>query len=150
MPERPAMPDIPDWVADYVGIPYRTLGRDRGGPAGLAGLDCWGLVRLVYADRLGVDLPAYNGRGFSGRDSVPGVAALVADARHASWREVPEGEAMPSDLVLLRVHGQPVHVGVLVAPRLMLHSLAGHDSAVERLDSLMWSRRVIGYGRWSP
>jgi cell wall-associated NlpC family hydrolase len=136
------MADIPEWVADYVGIPYRTLGRGRDG------VDCWGLVRLVYADRLGIDLPAYDGRGFRGRASVPDVASLVADARGA-WREVPEGEAMPTDLVLLRVHGQPVHVGVLVAPRTMLHSLAGHDSAVERLDGMMWSRRIIGYGRWT-
>lgn len=137
------MPEIPDWVAGYVGIPYRTLGRARDGA------DCWGLVRLVYADRLDVELPAYDGRGFSGRASVPDVASLVADAR-GPWRELPEDEAAPPDLVLLRVHGQPVHVGVLVAPKLMLHSLAGHDSAVERLDGLMWSRRVIGYGRWSP
>ena len=136
------MPHIPDWVADYVGIPYRMLGRSRDGA------DCWGLVRLVYADRLGVDLPAYDGRGFSGRASVPDVAGLVADAREA-WREVPEAEAAPLDLVLLRVHGQPVHVGVLVAHRIMLHSLAGHDSAVERLDSLVWARRIIGYGRWT-
>lgn len=137
------MLNIPRWVADYVGIPYRAFGRDRDGA------DCWGVVRLVYADRLGVDLPAYDGRGFSGRASVPDVANLVADARGA-WREVPEVEAEPLDLVLLRVHGQPVHVGVLVAPGIMLHSLAGHDSAVERLDSLAWARRVIGYGRWTP
>jgi cell wall-associated NlpC family hydrolase len=133
---------LPDWVADYVGIPYRTLGRGRGGA------DCWGLVRLVYADRLGIALPAYDGRGFSGRTSVADVASLVAGAREA-WREMPEAQAAPIDLVLLRVHGQPVHVGVLVAPGIMLHSLAGHDSAVERLDNLVWSRRVIGYGRWT-
>ena len=137
------MPDIPDWVADYVGVPYRMLGRSRDGA------DCWGLVRLVYADRLGIALPAYDGRGFRGRASVPDVARLVADARGA-WREVPEVAAAPPDLVLLRVHGQPVHVGLLVAPGIMLHSLAGHDSAVERLDSLAWARRVIGYGRWTP
>ena len=137
------MPHIPDWVADYVGIPYRMLGRSRDGA------DCWGLVRLVYADRLGVDLPAYDGRGFSGRASVADVVSLVADARDA-WHEVSEDDAAPLDLVLLRVHGQPVHVGVLVAPGIMLHSLAGHDSAVERLDSLAWARRIIGYGRWTP
>jgi cell wall-associated NlpC family hydrolase len=137
------MPEIPDWVADYVGIPYRALGRGRDGA------DCWGLVRLIYAGRLGVDLPAYDGRGFCGRASVADVASLVAEARGA-WREIQGKDAMPPDVVLLRVHGQPIHVGVLVAPNLMLHSLAGHDSAVERLDGPMWSRRIIGYGRWSP
>jgi len=33
------------WASTYVGIPYRFAGRDR------AGCDCWGLVRLVLAER---------------------------------------------------------------------------------------------------
>lgn len=135
---------IPKWVADYVGIPYRPLGRAR------EGADCWGLVRLVYADRLGIALPAYDGRGFSGRASVADLATLVVDARQARWCQVAEGDAAILDVVLLRVHGQPVHVGVLAAPSTMLHSLAGHDSAIDRLDSLMWARRVMGYWRWAP
>lgn len=141
---------LPEWVADYVGIPYRALGRARDG------LDCWGLVRLVYAERMGIALPAYDGRGFcrgSGpttRASVADVAALVADAKRASWCEVPATSASAPDVVLLRVHGQPIHVGVLVAPGAMLHSLAGHDSAVERLDGLAWSNRLMGFWRWTP
>lgn len=138
------MPDIPPWVAAYVGIPYRALGRDE------EGVDCWGLVRLIYAGRLGVGLPAYDGRGFSGRASVSDVAALVESAKRTCWHEVPEADAAVPDVVLLRVRGQPIHVGVLVAPKVMLHSLAGHDSAVERLDGLLWSNRIMGFWRWAP
>lgn len=144
------MPPLPAWVADYIGIPYRALGRARDG------LDCWGLVRLVYAEQKGIALPAYDGRGFSGgrgtatRASVADTAALVAEAQRTSWREVPRASAAVLDVVLLRVHGQPIHVGVVVAPGAMLHSLAGHDSAVERLDGMAWANRLMGFWRWSP
>ncbi len=46
---------LPGWAGAYVGIPYVTGGRAR------EGCDCWGLVRLVYADVLRVALPEYDG-----------------------------------------------------------------------------------------
>ena len=42
------------WSAAYVGLPWAEKGRDR------AGLDCWGLVRLVYANALLIELPSYT------------------------------------------------------------------------------------------
>ena len=44
------MTELPAWVADYVGLPWEPYGRTR------AGVDCWGLVRLVYEERLGICL----------------------------------------------------------------------------------------------
>src|SRR5512144_1011435 len=42
----------PAWVAEYVGIPFVDLGRDR------QGCDCWGLVRLILAGQAGLALPS--------------------------------------------------------------------------------------------
>lgn len=39
------------WAQKYIGIPYRQCGRS------LAGIDCYGLVWLVYRDVLGIELP---------------------------------------------------------------------------------------------
>lgn len=39
------------WVQDFVGIPYEQLGRST------IGIDCWGLVSLVYKARLAIALP---------------------------------------------------------------------------------------------
>jgi cell wall-associated NlpC family hydrolase len=43
------------WTTRYVGLPYRAGGRERDG------LDCWGLIRLIYREQLGIDLPEIPG-----------------------------------------------------------------------------------------
>lgn len=47
----------PFWTAHYLGLPYKKLGRDR------AGLDDWGMLRLVMIEQFGLALhsaPDYN------------------------------------------------------------------------------------------
>ena len=107
--------DPPAWVNGYVGIPWRELGRDRDG------CDCWGLFRLIMAERFGVALPAYGGQGYRDRDDAPGVASLISTGLTA-WIEVarrnpvtgmaPLGAERPGDGVLMRRRGLPIHVGV--------------------------------------
>ena len=40
-----------NWVQDYVGLPYEMCGRS------FEGVDCWGLVVMVYRNELGIVLP---------------------------------------------------------------------------------------------
>ncbi len=44
-----------EWQIKYLGIKYRLGGRE------VTGLDCWGLVRMVYRDELGIDIPVLDG-----------------------------------------------------------------------------------------
>lgn len=45
----------PIWVAYYLGLPYKKKGMDR------AGLDDWGLLRMIQAEQFGRALPSYMG-----------------------------------------------------------------------------------------
>lgn len=135
------MTTVPDWARDYVGLPWRELGRDR------EGLDCWGLFRLVLAERFGLDVPAYDGVGFVAGADCAALARFI-DAHTHAWRRLGAGELpRPGDGVLLRVRGQPIHVGVVVAPGWMLHIEQGIESVIERTDGPRWARRVIGIYR---
>lgn len=134
MPRLPENP--PPWVAQYVGVEFAEGGRGIS-----AGLDCWGLLRLVYAERFGVWLPAFNG----GCETGEALAGLVGQETHSGrWRRVVEPAV--GDAALFRV-ARGWHVGVVVADRRMLHAQRGTESCVERFDTPRWAPRLEGVYR---
>ena len=130
---------IPAWVAEYVGLPFADHGRTR------EGCDCWGLVRLVLAERFGLDLPAYA-EGYATTADREAVARLVEGGK-GPWQEITPGQERCGDVLLLRVMGLPCHVGLVVAPGWMLHALKGVDAALGRYGAMVWRRRVLGHYR---
>ena len=129
----------PAWCADYVGLPFKSLGRTR------AGLDCWGLVHVVYREAFGIEVPRYG--EYADAYDIEEVGALVRGEIVTRWREVSPERL--GDVVLLRVRGQPCHVGVTVAHGKFLHAFEGTRSCVERYDGLKWSRRIMGFYRYA-
>lgn len=67
--------------------------------------DCWGLVRLVYLERLGFEVPMYD------REYARLMHSLDDVAQHLGWVEV----ATPTDLCAVAMSGRGVimhHVGI--------------------------------------
>ncbi len=134
---------MPEWVAGYIGIPFRSHGRDRDGS------DCWGLLRLVLADQFGIRIPSYDGVTWHDGDDRRALAEFMAEHK-ADWTPVAGGDERPGDAVLLRMMGHPIHVGIVVASGWMLHVEQGADSCIEPyLDELRWKKRIIGYYRYA-
>lgn len=115
-----ASPHVPD-LRPYLGLPYKDYGRDR------AGCDCFGLVRLVYAESLRIELPLYDTVGPENTAAVD--AAARAEADKPLWTEVEEREAILFDVVLFARGGLLAHCGLLIPPGKVLHSHAGARSA---------------------
>lgn len=120
------------WWNKYVGIPYRPMG------CSMDGCDCWGLVRLVYKNEFGID--------------IPGVTIDMTD--HANMELIPMGlDAMwdktdnpkPGDVINFHVLGHDSHVGIVTAPGQMLHVYDnGHSSCIEVYTSRKWKSRIAG------
>jgi len=134
-------------LKSYIGIPYKDKGRDR------EGLDCWGLLRLVYREQLGIELPSYAD-GYSTAEDQADVARLILDVRD----RVPPGDVRPwrpvekekgGDAVLIRIAGEPMHVGVVVKPGEMIHVMRGIDVSLERYHLARWNKRILGFYRIS-
>lgn len=123
-------------LSEYVGIPYRAEGRDR------VGCDCWGLLVLIYRERLGVELPSHAGYG----DPLSAAAAVAVAAGRQDWQ--PVAYPQPYDAVLFRVNGRPHHIGLVIRPGWMLHTVAGRDSCIEDYRRPYWSARVEGFYRY--
>ncbi|KFC73190.1 putative Tail assembly protein [Bosea sp. LC85] len=122
----------------YVGLPFAERGRSR------AGLDCWGLVCLVYAEQLGLDLPRLDEAYVSTADRET-LQQLVCEGRSA-WIEVPADKAEIFDVVLMSNLGVP-HIGLVAGPRLVLHVEDGADATIEPLSGARLARRLRGFFR---
>lgn len=117
----------------YVGLPYLAGGRDRGG------IDCWGLVRIVYAEQLGIDLPAYDTIAAGDR---PRVRAATAQEAASGWAKAVV--AQPFDVLTF---DRGAHVGIALDRTRMLHAEKGRDACVERWSQPTWLGRLHGIWR---
>ena len=150
------MAALPAWAGGYIGLPYKDRGRTRDG------LDCWGLLCLVSAERAGIALPAFDGLGY--RDFAPGqsdlararaLAAYMAEHMRG-WTRLPvrpdDRAAWPllreGDAIHLTTMGAAIHCGAVVAPPWFLHVEEGIDSCVENWTGIRTARRVAGFYRW--
>lgn len=130
-----------DWVENYIGLPYLDKGRSRDG------LDCWGLVWLVYRDHLGIDLPSYDDEYINSAEQKEIAAIVAREAASALWTRVTEPRAL--DIIWFRRGRLDAHAALWLKPGLMLHMREEDASKAERFDVPEWQSRVTGIYRWS-
>jgi len=119
----------------YIGIPFKELGRDR------RGLDCYGLVRLFYAEQFDTVLPILLDNYASTKDSKD--VHEVVKCCIPEWSDVKIGSY--GDVCLFNLKGLPIHLGLYLGDGKFLHAIRGADSCIERLDSKLWEKRFKGF-----
>lgn len=142
----------------------RHVGRPFGQRPGE--VTCWALVREIYAERLGVDLPPFGDvsaayLGALARLSDPGASAgdvarawarvRAAFARgQAAENWLPVAAPRELDVCLMRTGGARVvgHVGVMLDARRCLHVEADSAAVVEPVDGWHLRGRVLGFRRF--
>ncbi|HBA86021.1 MAG TPA: hypothetical protein DCZ95_18200 [Verrucomicrobia bacterium] len=122
------------WTDEYIEIPFVCDGRDR------SGCDCWGLVRLVYAERLGINLPSFPGTLKDGSVASLKRAARLAEQQQQMWVKV--ADPQPFDVILFGAH-----VGLYVSQTEMLHIEIGKNSCVQDHNGLEFKSIKTGYFR---
>lgn len=128
------------WTNDYIKIPFGDKGRDR------KSCDCWGLVRLIYRDRLGIELPEL----LDYSDTLDGknISQLCRQEASSHWVSIPHGEEKPFDVIVLKVMGFPMHIGVVCANGFMIHCLKGSNTVVVPYNGVIWKKRIAGFYRY--
>lgn len=109
-----------------LGVNYRF-----GGNSPETGLDCSGLVRLVYSDALGLPLPRRS-------EEISRVGPAIAPT-----------ELQPGDLVFFNTLRRAFsHVGIYIGNNQFVHAPStGGSIRVENLDADYWTRRFDGARR---
>lgn len=129
-------PTLNDKYEKYIGIPYAVKGRTE------KGVDCWGLVRLVYANEFGIDLPSLA-EDYNDDDVVK--AELIA-LHKEGWERVEEPS--DGDVILFKMLGYEAHVGVYVGDNTFLHCRENQDTVRESINNPIWKRRIVGAFRY--
>ncbi|MDR2014955.1 MAG: C40 family peptidase [Azoarcus sp.] len=106
----------------YLGVPYRW-----GGTSPITGMDCSGLVQIVFHNAVGIDLPrtALEQAGQGNRVSVR--------------------ELRPGDLIFFNTIGENIsHVGIYVGNGKFLHAPAtGKLVRIDKLYTKFWAQRYV-------
>lgn len=125
----------PAWCREWIGIPFRDRGRSRDG------VDCWGLVRLVHADRLGVYLPLLPD-GYAALGDPDGTTQVFKSerARQGAWQVTPQPRLLD---VAVFCSGGVWHVGMHIARGQIMHAWSPAGSVcIQPLDQMRPMRWV--------
>lgn len=157
MIERTQLP----WI--IIGYPSGVITQTlpKGQRLGLVGrvfhhgtVDCWGLVRDYFSERLGIELPDFKRRDDwwqAGPNGEPGDNLYLRHLGEAGFERVggPELAPQPHDLILMTIRAdQPNHAAIYDAehPGWILHHLykrlSGHD-----IWGGYWQRHCVGIYR---
>ena len=123
-----------------IGIPYKDRGRS------MKGADCWGLACIILRNYFNIILPPLQG-DYESVEILAGVHQTYLEKR-ALFDDIEYDGRQAGDLIVLRVKGLPVHVGVVINETHMIHTLPGHASVFERYDAPTWAKRIEGFYRW--
>jgi cell wall-associated NlpC family hydrolase len=126
-------------LSPYVGLPFKPRGRDR------SGVDCWGLLRLVYEEQFGIKLPSYADDYTTLEDKA--ATADLIDGNKGLWREISAGAELPGDGLLMSVAGRPIHIGVVIAGGRVLHIERDMGAIIESYRGFRLRKRIVGFYR---
>ena len=118
------------WWARYIGLPYDQA-------------HCWELVRRVYADRAGIDLPTYG--EIDARDLARVSRAIDAASDVEPWRVVDTPQAL--DVVRLSGRTRVAHVGVMVDDKRLMHTEHATGCVLLTVTNPAIAGRIMGYRR---
>jgi len=123
---------------NYIGIPFKNRGDS------VTGTDCYGLVRLVYKEKLGITLHKATSSAFASRNIETEFLAETS----SSWLKVPELE--PFDVIAMAHdsrHPEVIqHFGIYLGDGKMLHTLKQIGSHIVKIDE--YKHYIKGYYRY--
>lgn len=123
-----------NWWDSYVGLPFKLDGRDR------SGVDCYGLICLIYEEQLGIELNPFSGIFVDESPKTMLEVAQIMNKDRDNWLN--PSSIREFDMLQLRTGRHAFHVGIALNNKVMLHVEKGSDAVIENLKSPLWVNRV--------
>ena len=123
-----------DIVDRYLGVAYKHHGRD------LAGLDCWGLIKMIYKD-LGYDLldiETYD------KEWVSKGANFFVENYHLQWERVVHPELF-NVVMFKNKDGVACHAGLYLKEGIMIHASDRAGVVLIRINTVGNGKQFDGF-----
>lgn len=126
-------------IKKYLGVPWKEKGRS------LEGLDCYGLMVMIYAD-FGFKLLDWEEENKDYDEKWYLKENILEENYWKQWEKIEE--PAPLDVVLLSgIEGMAYHAGIVLTSRRFIHTCKA-GTVVSRLDDRRWKSRIQGFYRF--
>jgi cell wall-associated NlpC family hydrolase len=126
-------------LSAYIGIPYEPNAK------GPHAVDCCGLIQLFYRNEFNIELPEYL---YPIENDYKSIGEMARQKLAVLYPWEPVADLKLGDVLVFRIFGHPIHVGMYIGDGDFLHSCRGKSSCIERL--MDWNDRLVQGLRWSP
>lgn len=123
-------------IRQYIGIPYQP----HGNPPESA--DCWTFVRWVSDEEFGNPLPEYFYTAETVREFA--IDNIVQQRLQLGEVWVEKDKPDEGDVLVFKVKGYDLHVGIYIGNNYFMHSFPGRNSTIEELTDINWRHRLTG------
>jgi probable lipoprotein NlpC len=130
--------------AKYINIPFKDLGRS------FSGVDCYGLLALIYENELGIVLPDYTELVYNSRCDLKTKNDHILKSIGINWVQT-DSKLKEFDALLFNRRCDTritSHIGLYAGNGKFLHVLEDFPSMLERLDNPLWKSKFYGAMRW--
>lgn len=129
-----------DWINDWVGVEYEQNGR---GPR----YDCYGLVKEIYSDLLGIDLPEWDVPFYSQKNKVIEIENRINESLNKDFAdEVAEPEDFDFVMVYRNTHCH--HIGLIYNGGVLHINQSTIGAQYDRLSDFKAVFGEVKYFRW--
>lgn len=129
--------ELAEWAGLYIGIPFKSGGRDK------SGLDCYGLVRLVYAEQFDTILPDLRDlyqNALDTSETAP-LYQKYAPLLRGDKSNCPKA----GNVAVIMERGLPTHLGIYAGGGYILHVTRHFGTILQRVTNPNLKGRVEGY-----
>lgn len=119
----------------YIGLKYKNLGRD------FDGVDCWGLVCLIFKEERGIILPEFTHLEYQ-RDWYTKSDDILVENVWANWHKISPQYCMYDGLMFYNNPKKTIvnHVGLMIDGYRFIHILEGSTVMVSKLGGYWTSK----------
>ncbi len=124
----------------YINIPYKELGRDWNG------VDCYGLVVLIFREEVGLHLPDFTDLLYSKeRYEIDKKQDHFLNSIGIKWVDIKKEQLRPLDVLVFNKINDiklSTHVGIYIESNKFIHVQENYPSMLGKLDDPYWKGKL--------